>query len=300
MIEFFGKRLQGLKAALHNHCTTSDGKFTPDEIIKLYAEEGFDVFAFTDHRKSNPVSTYDSHGMTLISGMELHPQGPRGILWHLVALDVPEDFQWIDQEAQACIDHAVNQGAVVFCAHPHWCGFTAEEVATLKNISGIEVYNSSCRHIGRAYNMQLWDELMDKIGPVNAIAVDDTHRPWELFHGWTVICARDNTVPAIMEALRSGSFYASQGPQFTKINFRNGLFEAEFTPCTEVIGVATPSGGYMVCEEDVQGPRTGVTPVTSCSLQLRQREIPTWFRLQIKDANGHYAWTNPVLVPPLQ
>ena len=78
-MNFMGQEWNAYKANLHNHTKLSDGSYTPQQLIDLYAENGYDVLAFTDHYKSNPVSTYDPKGMTLISGMELHPDGPRGI-----------------------------------------------------------------------------------------------------------------------------------------------------------------------------------------------------------------------------
>ena len=33
MIEFYGKKLNTYRANLHTHSTTSDGKFTPDEVM---------------------------------------------------------------------------------------------------------------------------------------------------------------------------------------------------------------------------------------------------------------------------
>lgn len=37
------------KANLHNHTNLSDGKFSPEEIKKLYKEQGYSIVAFTDH-----------------------------------------------------------------------------------------------------------------------------------------------------------------------------------------------------------------------------------------------------------
>ena len=84
----------------------------PDKVIQVYADAGYDVLAFTDHRKANPVSAYNSRGMTLISGMELHPDGPRGIMWHILGLGLPEDFIYPDPASgQEAVD-AVNRGQI--------------------------------------------------------------------------------------------------------------------------------------------------------------------------------------------
>lgn len=297
MINYYGKELNAYKASLHTHSTTSDGKFTPAEIIEQYRNRGYDFLVFTDHGKTNPVSTYDGKGMTLISGMEIHPKGPRGIRWHIVAVNVPEDFVFEDIDAQDMIDKAVNAGAYCICAHPYWCGIRSDEIAPMKNFSAIEVYNTSTRYIGRAYNMTIWDELSDRGIVYPAVAVDDAHGPADLFHGWTVICAPDTSHESFMNALKSGSFYATQGPEFTRIAYENGVFEAEFSPCTEVVALTNPSVGYCVTVPDWGGPDTGANPVTSCKIQPKPAPFDRWFRLQIKDADGKYAWTNPIIVP---
>ena len=97
MIDFYGRRLNTYKALLHMHCTTSDGKLAPEEVIRHYAEAGYDAVAFTDHHATNPVSTWDGLGMTLLSGMEMHPMGTRGISWHIVAVGLPEDYSEYDR-----------------------------------------------------------------------------------------------------------------------------------------------------------------------------------------------------------
>ena len=43
---FLGEEIPVYKAALHNHSVVSDGIFTPQELISMYAAEKFDIFAF--------------------------------------------------------------------------------------------------------------------------------------------------------------------------------------------------------------------------------------------------------------
>ena len=181
MIDYYGRKLNAYKSALHSHSTVSDGRFTPFEMIDMYSKAGYQIYAFTDHHKTNPVSTYGGKGMLLISGMEIHPKGPRGITWHFVGLGVPEDFVEPQGEPQSVIDAVNAIGGVMICAHPRWCGFTSAEVNALQGIIGIEVYNTSTRYIGRDYNMQLWDELSDMGRVLPATAVDDAHRPCDLY-----------------------------------------------------------------------------------------------------------------------
>ena len=58
-----------LKGALHCHTTRSDGKGTPEEVIRLHAQNGYDFMALTDHRIYNyqnfadvPMTILGRHG----------------------------------------------------------------------------------------------------------------------------------------------------------------------------------------------------------------------------------------------
>lgn len=282
-----------LKANLHTHTTNSDGKFSPEEIIEMYHGAGYDVIAFTDHRTTNKVSSYDGKGMTLLSGIELHPVGPRDIPWHILAVGVPEDFPHTHPATgQEAVDNAVAAGAAVFCAHPYWCGFTPEEVMSLKRILGIEVYNTSTRYIGKELNMYCWDACLYAGKDYTAIAVDDIHSRRDFCGGWTMICAESNSQEDILKALKQGYFYSSQGPEFSKISIHDGFLEAEFTPCAAAVLVGQGSAGRVLSIERPDGPGTS-SEVSSIKVELK--DCPAkMFRIQLRDANGNYAWSNPI------
>ncbi|MBO4512833.1 MAG: CehA/McbA family metallohydrolase [Victivallales bacterium] len=302
-VNYYGQQLKAYRASLHTHSTISDGQFTPAEVIKLYADEGYDILAFTDHSLPNPVSTYDSRGMTLISGMEMHPMGPRGENWHLLALGLPEDFPPPDADknstAQSCIDAARAAGGLVFCAHPSFCGFRSTDIMPLRGLEGIEVFNSGTRFAGKGFNMQCWDELLDEGHWMRAIAVDDMHGRRDLFCGWTMILTDEPlSQAAVRRAIRSGNFYATQGPQLLSISLHDNVLEAEFTPCTEVIGVSWKWRGYSAVCDNFTGPGDGQREITSCRLKLKNDIKECWIRLQLKDSHGRYAWCNPVRFNP--
>ena len=290
-MDFYGKELPVFKAALHNHCTVSDGLFEPNELIKMYAEKNFDVFAFTDHRKTNPVAEYDPCGMTIISGIELHPKAA-DFVWHLLALDVPYDFPGEFATAQEAIDAVNAAGGIIYCAHPEWCGATFADIAALKGLAGIEVYNSSCRYNGKGDNESVWNDLTNKGIIYPALAVDDTHSSSELFGGWTMIAAEDKSVKSIMDALKKGQFYATQGPEFTRLSYQDGVFEAEFTEVVEAILIGERSLGYWEVLDDYPNYGDRRTTTKLCK-PAGTRTLPEGrrFRCRIKDAQGKYAWT---------
>lgn len=310
MIDFYGEQLNVYRASLHTHSTTSDGKMTPDEVLKYYADAGYDVVCMTDHRKTNNIAGLNHCGMLVISGVELHPTGGRIARSHLLCINVPEDFDVSVAEGgeegsnlmQQVIDAVNAAGGLCYFAHPYWCGFRSTEAAELTGLAGIEVYNTSTRYIGRAYNMQFWDELCDMDILLPALAVDDAHKPRDLFGGWTMICSSDRSPESIVSALREGRYYATQGPEFKRISYKDGIFEAEFTPVTSVIGISNQCRGFCAGVPNFEGD--GEAPeITSCRFETAKLntagKVPiecNYFRLQIIDAEGRHAWTNPIRI----
>jgi hypothetical protein len=294
-MNFQGQDLPVFKANLHTHTPLSDGKFSAAEVVSLYREAGYDVLAFTDHWKTNPVSSYETQGMTLLSGMELHPGGPRNITWHFLALGLPEDFEanreW---QAQECADAILNAGANFFIAHPYWCGLTSAELLSIRGALGLEVYNSATRYIGRAYNMQIWDECLDFAARCTAIAVDDLHATRDLFRGFTMICAKDRSPAAILAALQAGQFYASQKPLIHSLNYRDGVFTADFSACQEVILLSNRPRKLPGLVLDSEGPGTRPQSMTHLEADLSALPAGCYVRLQIQDSEGNYAWSNPI------
>lgn len=302
-MDFFGEKFERpLKASLHMHSTTSDGAFSPQEVIQIYASALFDVINISDHSKTNAVSKLDHNDILVISGMEMHPKIKRGNTWHLLAINVPEDFPVQDKKSdQEAIDAAVAAGGVVFAAHPYYSGFNAKDIRGLKNISGIEIFNTSTNDIGKGYSNIIWDELIDSPGNpvVNAIAVDDMHNIYnnnyvDIFGGWVMLMCKERTVEAVLDALKKGKYYSTQGPQFKRLSYKDGIFEAEFTPCVSAraIGAKMFSKGFFPTPEEKE--------ITSIRYDLRKMSKMfssfewQYVRICITDSQGRSAWSNPV------
>ena len=59
-----------LKGGLHCHTTRSDGRGTPEEVIRYHYEHGYDFLAITDHRFYNFKNYAPDVPITIIPGME--------------------------------------------------------------------------------------------------------------------------------------------------------------------------------------------------------------------------------------
>lgn len=290
-MNFFGRELNVYRAALHTHSTTSDGKLTPAELIDLYQAEGYDVLAFTDHSRTNPVSTFDGKGMTLISGMEMHPIGPRHIPWHFLTLGLPEDFEMTFTYGQEAIDGANAVGALVFCAHPYWSGFRTDEIMPLKGLAGVEVYNNSCRYVGREFDTIHWDELLNAGFRYPALAVDDIHTTEHFSGGWVNVLAENKEPATILAALKKGDFYSSTGPEIKSISFENNVLKAEFSPCVRAVVYAEFYHGHSDRRNYYHGVE--LQEFTTLEHDFTGNKS-SYIRLQITDRNGKTAWSNPI------
>jgi hypothetical protein len=259
----------------------------------MYKDAGYDVVNFSDHRAVNKVSEYDSRGMTLLSGVELHPEGPRGIKWHILGIGVSEKFDKLEPATgQEAVDSVIVEGGVVFCAHPYWCGLLPSEIMQLENIVGIEVFNSSCRYIGKELSMYAWDACLDAGKKYTAIAVDDIHNFRDFGGGWTTICAKSNSVTDIIDALKEGEFYATQGPEFTKLVVNNGVLEVEFTSCQYAVICGRKSKGKAIWVNEFV--KDGEFEETT-GFKIDLNECPKGLlRIQLCDSQGRYCWSNPI------
>lgn len=299
-----GKESNIYKVNLHTHTNLSDGLHSPMELCRLYSLAGYDALALTDHRKTNQISELQttlkekmSLDLQLISGIELHPASPKGS-WHILALGVPEGFPGEYATGSEAAQAARDAGALVFAAHPYWCGFTAQDIIDeLGEITGTEVYNASCRFIGKEYGMNIWDDLLDSGSrPGFALAVDDCHNPAHFGMGWTMIAAENPTQDALLSALRKGDFYATQGPEFTRIEFTDKHFIAEFTPAVSACVVSNRNSGRCAASPNWPLPGHDKGEITSVDIDFSMMPEGHYFRLQIRDASGKMAWTMPYFI----
>lgn len=293
-INFYGRELNVYRANLHTHTTTSDGDFTPQETVDAYAAAGYDVLNLSDHWKTNDITQLNDRGMTLISGIELAPSGPRKIECHVLGIDVPFGFPGYYDSVQDGIDAINNAGGIAFMGHPRFSGLTCTDLLEYSGLQGIEVYNNASRFSGKESSAAVWDELLYFKRDFTALAVDDMHTNVDKFGGWTMICAPDKERSSIVAALRNGEFYATQGPVIYSLEYENGIFRAEFSSAVRAMVMADRSLAQCIRVEPAPGMED--TPLaTSCEVDIKSWLNPgQYFRLEIMDEKGHFAWSNPL------
>jgi hypothetical protein len=108
-----------------------------------------------------------------------------------------------------------------------------------------------------------------------------------------MVAADELTPQGIIEGIRKGDFYSTEGPEFNRIEIKDGHFIAEFSPATTAVLISNRSCGR--CQTSPKWPMPGNERGVVTSLDIDISDIPkgNYIRCQIKDAQGKMAWTMP-------
>lgn len=307
-----------LRSALHTHSTESDGQLAPRFLLEEYRDAGFDLVAITDHWRLTCESP--PHGLVTIPAAELTYDVAAGRVGEFLAYGIqnlPDDpgglrENWIVNEEEHWEQRtfpdftiasrwAAEQGAVTYAAHPYWSGLDAGVLLSAHGFAGLEVFNGTSEtENGRGDSSAWWDTLLGAGRAVFGIAVDDQHAPlFDLGLAWTMVRARDESEAAVLDALRTGSFYASSGPAIHDAHVVSDVVEVACSPCRGVIlGMAEERGAAVFTGE--RGRRMGsildTSPdglITRARVELSEPD-PRYLRVSVVDAAGRKAWTNPI------
>lgn len=279
-----------LKGNLHLHTTLSDGVKTAEEARAVYREHGYDFIAVTDHRKIT-TDTVTEDGLLSISGVELDFNLSNQLL-HLVCIGadkgVMEKLPY-GCSCQRAIIEMHKAGAVVFLAHPAWSLNTPEVINSLRGLDGAEIYNTvSGMPINgdRADSSCILDVAFTHGRLLNLIAADDTHfYVGEQCRSYTMVAAEENSEEAVIRALRKGDFYASQGPEFHRIEMEDNKIKVWCSPVK-----------YVCFLSDVpweKGRTVAGDGLTYAEFTPRTDVSHRFFRIMLADESGKRAWSNP-------
>ena len=287
-MKLFDPALRFYKGNTHTHTTLSDGRVSPEECMRQYKAAGYDFLALTDHWHVGEERSYQ--GMLIVPGVEYDFTFPTQVL-HLVCLYPDARLAaGIDRgtDHKAVIDHINRVGGVAIAAHPAWSLNTPDFLASLDGVRLSEVYNTMS---GEPYNgPRANSESLLDVAAANGklfslVAADDSHAyQGEQCVSYIMLQAEELTVPSVLQALRQGRFYASQGPQFHNIEFRGDELVIESSP---VRRITVCSNLYYVKDRCAEGQ-----DLTGRKYQVRPGE--RWLRVQMIDDQGRTAWSSPI------
>ncbi|HUU42843.1 MAG TPA: CehA/McbA family metallohydrolase [Planctomycetota bacterium] len=271
-----------LRGNLHVHTSRSDGRADPQETVARYASLGHDFLGLSDHDVYSVGDGLDPCGMLLLPGNEVSANGP-----HLLDVGAKRKVE-PHPDRQVVID-AINatSGFAVLC-HPSWMEewnhYTFEMLMRFRDYVGIEIYNGLVLdQAGCHLATDKWDRLLSAGRLVWGFANDDAHRPEQAGRAWNVVRAAERTPEAILEALRTGAFYASTGVEIDAIT-ADGAELHVVAPNADRIDVFRMNG-FRVATADGPELRFDAADVMS-----------RYIRVECLGRGGAMAWPQPILI----
>jgi hypothetical protein len=286
-----------LRGNLHTHTLESDGDSAPSDVVRWYAEHGYDFLVLTDHNKVTRVD--DSRGLVLILGEEVTDKLPKKPL-HVNAIGIeepvaPQHGATPVEVLQRNVDAVHEAGGLALINHPNFgWAFGADELVQIERANFLEIASGHqfVNSLGPPSVESMWDRMLTAGKKIYGVAVDDMHhlqRFWDAdaVHpgkAWVVVRAEQRDAKSILAALARGDFYASNGVELedvvvdaksitVKVREKNlARYRVQF------IG----SGGKVLQET------SGLI-----ATYPRKRSEP-YVRAKVIDSNGRAAWTQPV------
>lgn len=272
------------KGNLHMHTTVSDGVCSPEQAYEKYLENGYDFIARTEHWKVSEPGDYK--GMLLISGCEYNVgTTPKEGIFHILSIGTEQEMN-IGREcsAQEIIDEIHKAGGLAALAHPAWSLNSDSQIAALKDIDFTEIYNSvsGLPRNARPYSGVLLDTLASRGHFYYLAATDDTHFyiKEDTCRSYIMVQAKECTREAILEAIKEGKFYASQGPVLD-VQWKDGKIVVNTSEAEEIV--------YFT-DSVWTGHRADVGHDLTYG-EYEPVKLDTFVRVEVKDKDDNYAWS---------
>lgn len=202
------------KANMHCHTTCSDGKLSPDEVKRIYMENGYSIVAFTDHEHVIDQSHLSDESFLALVGCEvaikeiptdstlanqqmkvchlnffaLNPKNPitpcyNSAADHFVTPEAEGRFipdgeynrLYTHKSISEMIKRAHDMGYLVAYNHPSWSLENSLDYLGYSGIDFVEICNTGCMREGHADDEHVFEDLLLSGRRVMCIAGDDNH-----------------------------------------------------------------------------------------------------------------------------
>lgn len=274
------------------HCHAGEGA-TPEELMEAYRKEGISVLGISNHYQRDDYTSLSTDEILLIPCEETGDPHALSIGADRTIGRVP-----MGRGSVAELDRRIREagGLMVLC-HPPWSGLS-EHDAMEGNYLGIEVFNQLNEFAnGKGRCVELWDRLLCAGRKVWGFSGDDAHRtaPFQgrkgVGGGFCDLLLPELTREAVIDALVNGRFTACMGPRITGVKVEETKLVVKCTPCVQAhfasrsFGAASEFASYDEPRERFE-----------MDLVEYRSRYTTYIRIEVIDARGRSAWTNPLLV----
>jgi hypothetical protein len=284
------------KGNLHTHSTQSDGAHPPGEVVSFYKNAGYDFLALSDHFlerygwQVTDTRPFRSADFTTLIAAELHaPRTSVGEPWHIKAIGLPLDFAAPvnGESGPEMAARAAETGAFIGLVHPSWYGLTTDDARQVPWAHAVEIYNhGSAVEVDRGNDWPFCDLLLNEGWRLHGYASDDAHKlTHDCLGGWVQVKAESLDPVLLLESLRQGRYYSSQGPD---------IIDIDIGPDAEEVRIAcSPASTIAITGRGARSESTIGEGLSEASFPLR-RFAGSYFRLTVIDREGRKAWSNPV------
>lgn len=313
------------KGNIHCHTTNSDGCLTPEEVVKLYKENGYSFLAISDHdlysdyrrelnsqdfivlpaieatavlykdeTRTDRLCLHHIHG--ILGTEEMVKNAKKGTFAHLEKYPPRIFFESWDggkagQELQQDLE---DHGCITIYNHPVWSRVKEEEFTYIKGLAGLEIYNYGTENeSGTGFDAIHWDVMLRRGVRINGTASDDNHNDGILedsFGGYIVVKAQSLDHESIVRALLDGNYYSSTGPVIYDWGIRDNTAYVECSQVSRVNFIAgnyINAGGTRIFRDDQRA-------VMRAEFLLKGNE--QYIRAECIDSYGRTAWSNPIFL----
>jgi len=262
-----------------------------------YRRAGYDFLVLTDHFEARwgwaitDTTAARTDGFTTLLGAELSSADwdDEDVFW-VNAIGLPADFPApADGEPHAdAIPRAAEAGAYNVLLHPGLTNLLDFDRLPLEHLHAVETYNQNAAIAwpDQAEGRNAADALLARGRRLHVTVGDDAHweHPWDRFAAWVEVRAASLDPNALLDALKAGAYYSTQGPRIDDVHVEDGRVHVVCSPARSVAltGIRGWRSDVAVGE--------GLEAVT---LDLAGLRSPFW-RITVSDAEGRRAWTNPV------
>ncbi len=269
-----------LKGNLHAHTTLSDGELPPDETLEAFLHKGYDYVALTDHDVIASPNEQRYPQILFLPGVEHSAQ--QHILRVNVTTTLPHDLSY-----QSVIDLTIQAGGLVILNHPNWGDdfnhWRDSHLQALERYHGIEIYNNVIEYLeGSPYALDRWDRLLSEGRRVWGYANEDTHRVLQIGSAWNMVNVRQRSKAEVIDALKTGLFYASTGVVLEDIEVNGSYWHVRSANATE-LRLISLHGEVL---ERVKG--------SSATFSLSKARV--YARIEALGDGKRQAWTQPVFL----